>query len=107
MTKSPLALAHEALEVGRDALLTYASRFSRKDYTQPQLFAVLVLKHFLKTDYRGVTALLAEWSDLRRALKLSKVPHYSTLAYAQQHLSKKGFSIGCCPRASLGLDASG
>ena len=107
MAKSPLALAHEAPEVGRNALPTYASRFSRKGYTQPQLFAVLVLKHFLKTDYRGVTALLAEWSDLRRALKRSKVPHYSTLAYARQKLSKKGFLIGCCPRAPLGLDAWG
>lgn len=106
MTKSPIALVREALAVGRKVLPAYASKYSRKDFSQPQLFAILVLKKFLKTDYRGVTALLREWSDLRRALKLSKVPNFSTLCYAQQHLSKKGFSIGSCPRASLGLDTS-
>lgn len=106
MTKSPIALVREALAVGNQALPTYASRFSRKDFTQPQLFAILVLKHFLKIDYRGVVALLREWSDLRRALKLTRVPNYSTLCYAQQKLSQKGVSIGCCPRASLGLDGS-
>ena len=107
MTKSPIALVREALAVSGEALPLYASRYSRKDFTQPQLFAILVLKKFLKTDYRGVVALLREWSDLRRALKLTRVPNYSTLCYAQQKLSKKGLSIGSCPRASLGLDASG
>ena len=36
MTKSPIALAREALAVGGEALPLYASRFSRKDFTQPQ-----------------------------------------------------------------------
>jgi hypothetical protein len=36
-------------------------RYSRKDYTQPQLFALLVLRQFLRTDYRGLTVLLTEW----------------------------------------------
>lgn len=103
MTKSAVALVREALAVGREALPTYASKFSRKDFTQPQLFAILVLKKFLKTDYRGVVALLAEWSDLRRALGLGKTPDHSTLFYAQKRLSKKGLSINCSPRASVGL----
>ena len=107
MTKSPIALVREALAVGGEALPPYASRFSRKDFTQPQLFAIPVLQKFLKTDDRGITALLREWTDLRRALKLTRVPNYSTLWYAQQKLSKKGVSIGSCPRASLGLDDSG
>lgn len=107
MTKSPIALVREALAVGGQPLPLYASRFSRKDFTQAQLFAILVLQKFLKTDYRGITAPLQEWTDLRRALKLTKAPNYSTLWYAQQKLSKEGFSIGSCPRASLGLDGSG
>ncbi|HEV3447133.1 MAG TPA: hypothetical protein VG099_21010 [Gemmataceae bacterium] len=36
-------------------LARYAHRFSPHTYTQPQLFACLVLKVFLKTDYRGLT----------------------------------------------------
>ena len=86
MTKSPLALAREALTVGRLALPAYSCARSRHDFTQPQLFAVLVLKQMLRLDYRGLAALLAEWAELRRALGLRKVPHYSTLCYAAHRL---------------------
>ena len=86
MTKSAVHVARQALAVGKQALPPYSSRFSRHDYTQPQLFALLVLKQFLRTDYRGLVTLLVEWSELRRALRLKKVPHYSTLCYAEQRL---------------------
>ena len=71
MSKSALRVARESLAVGRAALPPYSSRFSRHDYTQPQLFALLVLKQFFRTDYRGLVALAAEWRDLRHALRLS------------------------------------
>ena len=71
---------------GRAALPEYGSRYSRRDYTQPQLFALLVLRQFLRTGYRGVEALVSEWSELRRALGLAKVPHYSTLAHASRRI---------------------
>lgn len=86
LSKSALRVAREALAVGLASLPAYGSRFSRDDYTQPQLFALLVLKQFLRTDYRGIVALLAEWQDLRSALGLRKVPHYSTLAHAARRL---------------------
>jgi hypothetical protein len=86
MTKSALRIARDALAAGQAALPPYGSRYSRRDYTQPQLFALLVLRHFLKTDYRGVTALAAEWRELREALGLAKVPHFSTLAHAAPRL---------------------
>lgn len=106
MTKSAVALAKVALTVGREALPTYASKFSRRDYTLPQLFTILVLRKFLKTDYRGVVALLDEWSDLRRTLNLSKVPNHSTLWYVEQNLAKKGFSIESSPPALVTLGES-
>lgn len=86
MTKSAVRVAREALAVGRGALPPYASRYSKHTYTQPQLFALLALKQFLKTDYRGVVTLVAEWAELRRALGLRHVPHYSTLCYAERRL---------------------
>src|SRR5262249_26025194 len=55
-------------------------------YTQPQLFACLVLKVFLKTDYRSVTILLEEWSDLTDTLGLDRVPHWTTLQKACRRL---------------------
>ena len=90
MTKSPLRLARVALSVGESALPEYSGKFSRKDFTQPQLFAVLVVRRFLRTDYRGMTAMLYEWSDLRGLLGLKKVPHYSTLCYAEERLIGEG-----------------
>ena len=60
-----------ALAVGARALPPYAHKYSPKKYTQPQLFACLVLKTFLKTDYRGLAAHLADHSDLRAALGLA------------------------------------
>jgi hypothetical protein len=92
MTKSPRAVAREALRLAQEALPAYSSKFSRKDFTQHQLFALLALKAFFKTDYRGVVAMLADFGDLRADLGLNEVPHYSTLCKAEQRLLKKGSS---------------
>jgi len=92
MTKSPRAVAREALRLAQDALPPYSAPRSRKDFTTHQLFAVLALKTFLKTDYRGVVAFLDDFPELRGDLGLAKVPHYSTLCYAEQRLLKKGGS---------------
>jgi hypothetical protein len=95
MTKSPRAVAREALRLAKDALPAYSSRYSRKDFTQHQLFAVLALKTFLKTDYRGVAQFLADFAEIRDDLGLTAVPHYSTPCYAEQRLLKKGSSSSC------------
>jgi hypothetical protein len=91
MTKSPRALAKEALRVAQESLPTYSSKRSRKDYTQHQLFAVLALKTFFKTDYRGVVKVLEDFAELRQELGLTELPHYSTLCYAAGRL-KRGSS---------------
>lgn len=88
-TRSALALARAAYRFGREALPDYSHRNSPRKYTQPQLFALLVLRQFLGTDYRGLVIRLAEWGELRRALGLADVPHYSTLCYAERRLLKK------------------
>jgi len=94
MTKSPRAVAREALRLAQDSLPAYSSKYSRKDYTQHQLFALLALKTFLKTDYRGLAQMLADFAELRQDLALDEVPHYSTLCYAAKRLLKKGSSSG-------------
>src|SRR5262245_30741626 len=92
MTKSPRAVAAEALRLASEALPAYSSKYSRKDFTQHQLFAILALKTFLKTDYRGVVAFLDDFTELRSDLKLDKVPDHSTLCDAAKRLLKKGSS---------------
>ncbi len=93
ISKSPLSVAQEALHAAQAALPAYSCDVSRRDFTQHQLFAMLLLREFFHLDYRGVVAMLSEWSDLRQALGLKKVPHYSTLCYAEQRLLKKGVLI--------------
>ena len=92
MTKSPRAVAREALRLAQESLPAYSSKFSRQDFTQHQLFALLALKTFFKTDYRGLAQLLADFAELREELGLRDVPHYSTLCYAARRLLKKGSS---------------
>jgi hypothetical protein len=92
MTKSPRAVAKEALRLAQESLPAYSSKYSRKDFTQHQLFAILALKTFLKADYRGVVAQLADFAELRSDLGLSKLPDHSTLCYAAKRLLKKGSS---------------
>jgi hypothetical protein len=99
MTKSAVRFARAALAVGARALPRYGYR-SRKDYTQPQLFALLALRQYLGLDYRGLATLVAEWGELRRALGLAHAPHYSTLCYADGRLEKRGAPAGLWPPAS-------
>lgn len=88
MSKSPRKVAVVALEVGTRALPLYWHRYSPKKFTQPQLFACLVLMRFFKADYRGIQALLEDLPSLREvlALKNDKVPHFTTLQQAQKRL---------------------
>jgi transposase len=88
LSKSPLAVARQALAVGHAALPLYAHKFSPKTYTQPQLFACLVLKIFFKTDYRGLAILLRDFDALRWLLGLQTVPHFTTFQKASRRLLK-------------------
>ena len=50
--KDPLARACVALEVGEKAFKPYSCPKSPHKYTQPQLFAILVLRQFFGVDHR-------------------------------------------------------
>lgn len=85
-SKSPLAVALAALEVGGRALRPYSHRNSPRVYTQPQLFACLALRQFLKADYRKTEAFLRDFKVLAAALGLKAVPHWTTLQKADRRL---------------------
>ena len=57
-SKSPRRVAWTALDVGRKVYADYSHPNSPKVYTQPQLFACLVMRLFWKTSYEGVVAQL-------------------------------------------------
>ena len=77
-----------AWRVAQNALPAYSHRFSPKKFTQHQLFACLVLKAFLKTDYRGLAACLADAPTWCEAIELEQVPHWTTFHKAARRLLK-------------------
>jgi len=89
LTKSPRWVARSALAVGQAHLALYAHKYSPKKYTQPQLFACLVLKTFFNTDYRGLVILLEDLPDLTQRLGLRIVPHWTTLQKASVRLLRR------------------
>ena len=94
-SKSTLTVAQEALKSAEHILPLYAHRFAPKKFTQPQLFAILTIRHFFHLDYRSVVQLLREWSDLRELLGLKIIPDYSTLCRAEARLLKNSPSNNC------------
>jgi hypothetical protein len=88
LIKSPKNILLRAYRAGQHVLPPYAHRFSPHTFTQAQLFACLVLKTFLKTDYRGIAAILEDCSSLRRFIHLKRTPHFTTLQKVSQKVLK-------------------
>lgn len=78
-----------AFGLARKVLPDYSHRCSPKTFTQPQLLACLVLKTFLKTDYRRTEGMLRDCSDLRRCIGLQRTPDHTTLCRAARRLLRQ------------------
>lgn len=74
-----LAIAQLSKFVCRGALPDYSCPKSPKKFQQPQLLAILVLKTYFRTTYRGIIELLELSPELREALELKKIPDFSAL----------------------------
>ena len=110
--KSPVKVMRAAHELGRQLFDERAHKFSRKDFTLPQLFSRLVLREHQKKSYRGVEALLADCSDLRAAVGLPRAPDHNTLRRAFDHLVKpsgmnRALDVQAARAVAGGLDVSG
>ena len=69
-----------SLKIIRNARIPlYSNKFSRKDYTQHQHLAILMLKNELKTSYEGIVDLVSLMPSIKKLLKLNKVQHPTTL----------------------------
>jgi hypothetical protein len=79
--KSPRKVMLLAYQAARRVLPDYSCKFSRRDFTWPQLFACLVLREHQKKSFRGVEALLhdVEWCKLTGMMR---VPDHNTLCRA-------------------------
>ena len=85
-TKSPRRVLVFAYVAAKLSLPTYAHPCSPKKFTQPQLFACLVLKEFLQLDYRKLAALLSDSLELQQTIDLQEVPHFTTFQKAARRL---------------------
>ncbi len=89
--KSPRKILREAYELALPLLPAYASAFSRHDgFTEPQLFACLVLREHQKKSYRGVEALLADSPGWLGEIGADHAPDHNTLWRAFGRLVKRG-----------------
>jgi hypothetical protein len=85
-SKSPRTVLVTAWKVAQAVLPAYSHPSSPKKFSQHQLFACLVLKAFLKTDYRGLVAHLQDTPGWREAVELGEVPHFTTFQKAAHRL---------------------
>ena len=88
--KSPRKVLNAAYALATACLKEHQSKFSRKDFTDPQLFACLILREHQKKSYRGVVALLADCPAWRADIGMKKTPSCYTLNRAFFRLVKPG-----------------
>src|SRR5688572_21702713 len=89
--KSPRKVMRAAFALARQTLPAYASKFSRQDFTLPQLFACLVVKEHRRKSYREAEALLRDSDHWCRDIGMKKVPDHNTLwqAFAALNLRRR------------------
>lgn len=91
-TKSPVSVVRSALAVARRSVPEFDPRRGPKRFNNHQIFGLLVLRQFFRTDYRGIVAIVGDSAELQQELGLNRLPHYSTLCYAEQRFEKRGLS---------------
>jgi hypothetical protein len=86
-----------AYHLAKRCLPDHRSKFSRKDFTLPQLFACLVVKEHQNKTYRGVEALLRDSEHWCKQIGMKRVPDHNTLCRAAR-------TLGCESHAKRLLD---
>jgi Transposase DDE domain/Transposase domain (DUF772) len=74
-----VTFAKVALRIGQVVLPAYRSKFSKHQFQQPQLLAILCLMRYEDWPFREAEVRLAEHAELRAALGLQHVPDYTTV----------------------------
>src|SRR5687767_6335427 len=80
--KSPRKVMLAAYHLARQVLPSYSSKFSRHDFTLPQLFACLAVREHQRQSYRGCEALLRDADHWCKSIGMRRVPDHNTLCRA-------------------------
>ena len=116
-----MPFARTALEVCRAVLPPYRTRFSKHQFTQPQLLGILCLMRYEDWTFREAEVRLGEHGELRQALGLRSVPDFTTLYRFLQRVDERtlaravdetvrrlsGVGRGGRKRARVAVDATG
>ncbi len=94
-----LPFARITLQVSRAVLPRYRSRFSKHQFTQPQLLAILCLMRYEDWTFREAEVRLGEHRELRQVLGLVSVPDFTTLYRFLQRLDDQTIDRGGRSRA--------
>ena len=78
-SRSPLELFRRAYALGCKLWSDYDSRFSRHDFTRPQLFACLALREWLHLSYRKTEVFLIDVPQWLTEIGMNGVPDHNTL----------------------------
>jgi Transposase domain (DUF772) len=88
--KSPRKVLNAAYALAKECVRERSSKFSRRDFTGPQLLACLVLREHQAQSYRGLVALLKDCPDWCADIGMKKVPDHNTLCRAFHKLVTPG-----------------
>jgi len=104
-----LPFARVALQVATAVLPPYRSRFSKHQFSQPQLLAMLCLMRYEDWTFRETEVRLREHRELRRALRLPSVPDHTTLYRFLKRLDEQKINqaLGEAARRLVAVDATG
>lgn len=104
------------LELGSSVLPRHRTRFSKHQFTQPQLLAIIALMRFADWTFREAEVRLREHGELRRALHLERVPDHTTLYRFLRRVPEEVFApllreaarrFPSCAPARVAVDATG
>ncbi|MDL2247040.1 transposase, partial [Methanobrevibacter sp. OttesenSCG-928-K11] len=65
----------------------YSNEFSKHSYTQHALFTIISLKIYTKSTYREIIDLIELSDQIKRYLRIKKVPHFTTIQKYFKRLS--------------------
>ena len=68
----------------------YSSVYSRMDFTQKQLLILLFLKSWMNLPYEKFVMVLYLCDKVIKALKLRKIPHFTTLQKFSKRIDNQG-----------------
>ncbi|AMK15766.1 IS5 family transposase [Methanobrevibacter olleyae] len=68
-----------AFEYAKIVFPDYYSKYSKHTYKNAAKFTILCIKTYLNLTYREICEVIELSTEIRRILKIQKVPHYSTL----------------------------